>query len=190
MPSKDGWSVINELKSNEQTADIPVIMVTIMEDEELGYSLGAEDFLVKPIDRDRLVETVSSTVSETSDAPVLIVEDNEDDREMFRRMLSEEDYDVVTAGDGAEGLEQFVEHEPQAIFLDLMMPKMDGFEFLNQLRSDHDDDVPVIVVTAKSLTPSEIDQLEERVEATMSKSAINREELLGKLRDRVGESVE
>ena len=133
MPGLDGWAVLAALKGDSATASIPVVMLTMLDDRSLGYALGAADYLTKPIDRERLVAALAPYRREL---PVLIVDDDPDLRALLRRMLEREGYAVDEADNGRSALERVREHTPGAILLDLMMPEMDGFEFLEELRRD------------------------------------------------------
>ena len=131
MPGLDGWAVLGALKADAATADIPVVMLTIVDDRNLGYALGAAEYLTKPIDRERLLAVLARY---RRDRPVLIVEDDAPLRELLRRMLEREGYTVVEAEHGRAALDRLREGAPGVILLDLMMPVMDGFEFLAELR--------------------------------------------------------
>ena len=131
MPGLDGWAVLGALKADAATADIPVVMLTIVDDRNLGYTLGAAEYLTKPVDRERLLAVLARY---RRDRPVLIVEDDGPLRELLRRMLEREGYAVVEAEHGRAALDRVREAVPGAILLDLMMPVMDGFEFLAELR--------------------------------------------------------
>ncbi len=184
MPKLDGWAVLGSLKSEPATADIPVIMLTILQDQNLGYALGASDYLTKPIDRDRLVSVVRKYVEPNSSARILIVEDDASTRDMMRGMLEAERCAVAFAENGISALAAVEQQLPGLILLDLMMPEMDGFEFLEELRRRGGSmlSVPIVVVTAKDLTPDDQRRLQGRVEKVLVKGAFTREELLEEVR--------
>ncbi len=129
MPGMDGWTVLSRLMADPELGDIPVIMLTIVDDKRRGYTLGALDYLTKPIDRARLVAVLTKY---RRDLPVLVVDDDAGIRQLLRRILEEEGYMVVEAENGRVALERLGERVPGAILLDLMMPEMDGFEFLER----------------------------------------------------------
>ena len=134
MPKMDGWAVLTRLKADPGTSDIPVVMLTIASNQEMGYLLGASEYLTKPVDRDRLT-SVLRKYRPTSDADVvLVVEDDAPTREVLRRSLERQGWAVSEAENGKIGLERVSERKPGLILLDLMMPEMDGFEFLDELR--------------------------------------------------------
>ena len=131
MPGMDGWAVLSALKADPDLADIPVVMLTIVDDKNLGYALGAADYLTKPIDRERLVTVLRQ---HRRDRPVLVVDDDAEVRRLLRRMLEPEGYTVVEAENGRAALGHLRDVSPSVILLDLMMPEMDGFEFVAEFR--------------------------------------------------------
>lgn len=186
MPSMDGWSVLSTLKADPKTQDIPVVMVSMVDDLQLGYTLGAADYLTKPVDRSRLVAALNRHVTPSERSVALIIDDLADNRTMLNHALTQAGWTAVEAEDGLAGLEAFAEHQPQLILLDLMMPEMDGFEFIRILRQRPDGkDVPVIVVTAKDLSPEERESLRTGVENVIQKSAIAPDGLLAEIRDKI-----
>ncbi len=185
MPRIDGWKVLALLKADPETADIPVIMLTMVGDRNLGYSLGASDFLTKPIDRERLHAVLARHLKRI-EGPVLIVEDDASTRELLRRTLEGHGHAVREADNGRSALAAVKDGVPSLILLDLLMPEMDGFQFLHALREDPAwREIPVIVLTSKDLSGSERDRLSGEVEAVLQKSALSREALLGQVSERV-----
>ena len=186
MPKMDGWAVLSSLKADSELAPIPVIMLTIVDDRNLGYTLGASDYMTKPIDRERLGAVLNKYRCETPPCPILLVEDDTATREMVSTMLAREGWAVGEAGDGAEALERVAENRPNVILLDLMMPRMDGFEFLAELRK-HEAwrNIPVVVLTAMDLTAEERNRLSGSVRKIMQKGATSREDLLAEVRELV-----
>ncbi len=193
MPGTDGWSVLKALKADAATVSIPVIMITIVDDKSLGYTLGAAEYLTKPIDRRQLLEAMHRLQTPAGGGPagdVLVVDDEPLVRELTRRTLEAEGISVREAADGQEALEQVASQRPGMIILDLMMPVMDGFEFLLRLRRDPDTaDLPVVVVTAKDLTEQDRARLEGQVHQVMQKGGFRREELLKEVRRTVANAV-
>jgi CheY-like chemotaxis protein len=190
MPGMDGWAVLTALKADPALSDIPVIMVSIVDEKHMGYALGAADYLTKPIDWERLAALLEKYQCARPPCPVLIVEDDAALREMLRRRLEKEGWKTVEAGNGREALERMVENQPELILLDLMMPEMDGFQFLEEVRK-HEAwrAIPVIVVTAKELTAEDRQRLNGSVERILQKGAYSREELLHEVRDLVTASI-
>jgi len=185
MPGMDGWMLLSRLKADRDLQAIPVIMLTILDNRNLGFSLGASDFLTKPIQRDVLVATVQR-LSLKPTAPVLVVDDDKLTRELVRRSLESEGLQVVEANNGRVALEQMGSERPGVILLDLLMPEMDGFEFLAELRRQEGwRSIPVVVVTAKNIDAADRTRLNGYVETILEKGAFTREELLQELRDLV-----
>jgi PAS domain S-box-containing protein len=179
MPGMDGWAVLAALKSDPALAEIPVIMLTIVDDQNMGYSLGATEYLTKPIDRDRLAAILKQYVGEEHSRSVMIVEDDPDTREVTRRILEQAGWSVVEAENGRAGLERLASLRPGLILLDLMMPEMDGFEFVGELRKHPEwKSIPVVVVTAKDLTLEDRTRLNGQVGLILQKGAYSREQLL------------
>jgi CheY-like chemotaxis protein len=186
MPGMDGWAVLTQLKAEPELAEIPVIMVTMLKDKSMGYTLGASDYLTKPIDRDRLATILNRYRSAKSPCQVLIVEDDPMVREMMCRMLKREGWLVAEAENGRVALERVAENRPELILLDLTMPEMDGFSFVRELRKNAEwRSIPVVVVTAKHVTEEDRSQLRGYVEKILLKGAYSREELLTEVRDLV-----
>ena len=182
MPHMDGWSVLRQLKADSRLRHIPVVMVTIVTDKGMGYTLGADDYLTKPVDREMLVHVLRRFVPEGA-GKILIVEDDPDTRVVLRRTLEREGFAVVEAGDGREGLQAVRESSPNLVLLDLMMPVMDGFEFLKTLRHDLGERaLPVIVLTAKELSAAERQLLNGKVEQVLQKSADDPETVVEEIR--------
>jgi signal transduction histidine kinase/DNA-binding response OmpR family regulator len=153
MPEVDGWEVISQLKSDPETANIPVVILTIVDEKNMGYMLGAADYLTKPFDRQRLLDTLSRYCNVTKENLAMVVEDDPPSRELVRRTLEKDGWEVVEASSGSEAWDLIARRAPSLILLDLMMPDMDGFEFLDELRQRPQlRSIPVIVITAKDLS--------------------------------------
>ena len=181
MPGMDGWSVLSALKSDPGTSDIPVILVTILQDRRLGFTLGASEFLTKPVDQERLRQAVSIYCGLPT-AYALIVDDDAASRQLLTRMLEKEGIRVHEAENGSAALQRIAQEPPAVILLDLMMPIMDGFEFIEILRRNHRfASIPVVVITAKDLTDEDRDRLANSVEEIIAKSAVDREKLLAEI---------
>lgn len=187
LSGADGWSVLNALKADPQLATIPVIMLTIMEDQATGFALGAADYMTKPVDRQRLIELVRRhsappAAEPAALAPILVIEDDGPTREMMQRMLEQAGYRVISAENGRVGLQRAAEQRPALILLDLMMPELDGFGFLQELRGHTDfATIPVVVVTAMDLSSDERRQLSGTVQQVLQKGAYRRETLLNEV---------
>ena len=186
MPGMDGWEVLRELKADQETQDIPVIMVTMTDDRALGYALGATEFLTKPVQRTRLVQLLERYASEDTVCRALVVDDKRENRELLRRALEHEGWQVSEAENGQVALESLAEQAPSLILLDLMMPVMDGFEFVMEMHKlESSPDIPIVVVTAKDITEEDRCRLNGSVVGLIEKGGLNRESLLAQLRDQV-----
>jgi CheY-like chemotaxis protein len=179
----DGWAVLSKLKADPTTAHIPVIMSTIVSDRNMGFALGATDYVTKPVDRDQMLRIVNKYRCATDACPVLIVEDDDAARQMMRDMLETHGWQVLEAINGAAGLDVLLHTRPDVILLDLMMPQMNGFEFLRRLRlNDKWADIPVVVITAMDLTPQHYDELMQSVQQIIQKGDYQAEDLVKEVR--------
>ena len=184
MPGMDGWAVLTVLKADPLTADIPVIMMTVVDDKNLGFALGATDYLVKPIEWDRLIAVLQKLRGRAVSARVLIIEDDPETREMLRRAIQKQGWEVVEAENGRVGLEVLAAQAPGVILLDLMMPEMDGFAFMEELRRRPEwRTIPVIVVTAKDLTEEDRRRLNGHVIQILEKGGHSTRELLDEIQE-------
>jgi signal transduction histidine kinase/CheY-like chemotaxis protein len=187
MPDMDGWMVLKELKADPALAAIPVIMITMADDRSMGYALGASDYLTKPIDRERLAASVQRYRQGGQARSVLVVEDDDDTREMMARTLAGDGWTVREAENGRVALERVREAAPDVILLDLMMPEMDGFEVVTHLRENEAwRAIPVVVVTAKDMTPDDQLRLQGNVRKVFRKASFSRDELVEEIRSAMG----
>jgi CheY-like chemotaxis protein/anti-sigma regulatory factor (Ser/Thr protein kinase) len=187
MPGMDGWAVLSALKADPELADIPVVMLTIVDDRNLGYALGASDYLTKPIDRERLVTVLGKY---RRDLPVLVVDDDIGIRQLLRRMLEPAGYAVMEAENGRVALDGLRDTVPSVVLLDLMMPEMDGFEFVAEFRR-HEPwrAIPIVVITAKDLSRDERERLNGYVQKILQKGAYGRDDLLAEVGELMARSV-
>ncbi|WP_052344358.1 response regulator [Bacillus ndiopicus] len=184
MPSMDGWSVLTALKNDEELQHIPVIIWSMVKDEPLGYSLGASEYLTKPINKESLVSTLERYVAEKQQLQVLVVEDDITTSELMTKLLNKEGYAVTQARNGQHAIDCVKNEKPQLILLDLMMPEMDGFQFINELRETAEwREIPVVVVTAKTLTGEEHSKLSSYVESIVQKGMFKHKMLLEKIEE-------
>ena len=182
MPDVDGWTVLAALKGDPALAAIPVVIVTIVDEQRRGVALGAAGYLTKPIDRERLIEVVSRLRVAGAPGTVLVVEDDEDQRQLVRTILGARGWTVREATNGRLALDAIAAELPDAILLDLMMPEMDGFELVAALQADTRwRDIPVVVVTALDLTAEDRQRLNGGVEQILSKHAFPPAELMARL---------
>jgi len=184
MPGMDGWAVLTVLKADPVTADIPVIMITVVDDKNLGFALGASDYLIKPIEWDRLLAVLERHRPRMVGSQVLVVEDDPEARDMLRRAAEKHGWEVTEAENGRVGLERVAAQIPGVIVLDLLMPEMDGFIFIEELRRRPDcRHVPVIVVTAKDLTEEDRRRLNGHVIQILQKGGYSTQELLDEIQE-------
>ena len=183
MPGMDGWQVLAALKADPELSHIPVIMLTMAENKDIGYSLGASEYLVKPVTRDQLATVLRKYRAKKVTCTVMVIEDDVATREMIRRMLNKEGWQVLETDNGLSALNLLQKQSPNLILLDLMMPEMDGFEFILHLRQHEEwSTIPVVVLTAKDISIDDRMWLNSRVDTVFQKGAYQREELLNQLR--------
>ena len=181
MPEMDGWAVLRALKTEPSTRDIPVILLTILGDRDMGYALGAAEYLTKPIDTAALIEALERYREHGQAAEVLVVDDDPATRALLRRTLGREGWSLAEAASGSEALARLerASRPPSAVILDLMMPGIDGFELLAEMRRRDDlRNVPVVIVTAKDLSHEELNWLRGNAEKVLPKGAYSRQELI------------
>jgi len=183
LPELDGWAVLAALKTDVETADVPVIMTTTLDDREKGMALGADEYLVKPVNWTHLERVLRQFSQQLESPQVLVIEDDEQNRSLLKRQLESAGWRVEEAENGRDALDQLAHAEPHLILLDLMMPVMDGFEFLaERQKSAQLLSIPVIVVTAKELAPNEVQQLRGSVIRVLQKGTYSQPELLEEIR--------
>lgn len=180
MPGMDGWTVLSKLKTEPDIASIPVVMVTMIDEKNMAFALGAEDYLTKPVEKERLLEVIGRFLPQ-GEGTVLLVEDEVVNRELVERLLTKEQIPFVSAANGVEALDRLQELKqlPHLILLDLMMPEMDGFGFLTEMdKNPQWQEIPVIVLTAKDLSEEERERLRTRTEAVLRKAEAGPSRLL------------
>jgi CheY-like chemotaxis protein len=192
MPHKSGWETLHQLKSAAATAAIPVIIVSVVDQKKMGFALGAEEYLVKPVAKDALLEAIRRHVPLPSEnaRTVIVVDDDARHAELISEVLSAAGYSPVAAADGRQALEMLERTRPAAVLLDLLMPGMDGFEILGRIQENpalHG--VPVFVLTAKDLTSADLETLSRKAHAVLRKKITWKEDLLKRMRLVVGEPV-
>ena len=181
MPEMDGWSVLRTLKADPETENIPVVMASILDEQKQGLALGANDYVSKPVNRDKLITALRRFVGTGPGKSVLIVEDDPDSRMFLRRLLRSEEYEVFEAINGKDGLDKLEELDgnPDMILLDLMMPVMDGFEFLDKIKKmESKAEIPILVVTAADLNQKDLERLRGGVENIIQKSDMTRDQIV------------
>ena len=183
MPDLDGWSVLAALRQDPELAEIPVIMVTIVDEHRRGIALGAAGYLTKPIDRDRLHRLVGRFRAPIPPTRVLLVEDDPVQRERVGAWLEGQQWVVQEAANGREALARLREGKPDVILLDLMMPEMDGFAVVAALQKAVEwRDIPVIVITARDLDATDRERLNSGVQSVLVKEMFRPAELVERIR--------
>lgn len=188
MPSVDGWAVLSRLKADPDLASIPVVMVSVAGDQAMGLALGASDYLVKPVDRDQLARALGKHLRQVRERRVLVVDDDATTRSMLRKLLERQGWEVVEAGNGREGLERVRDSRPALVLLDLMMPELDGFGFLEALRSGCDASLPVVVLTARQLDRADQERLAGHVHNVIQKGSYSQARLEQEVRRAIAHS--
>jgi CheY-like chemotaxis protein len=190
LTGTDGWSVLTAIKANPALTHIPIILITLSDDTEHGYTLGVTDFLTKPIDWGRISAMLGKYRGSKTNCRVLIIDDDAANREVLSRMVAREGWAVSEAANVRAALKRLMNAPPDLILLDLMMPEMDCFEVVRLLReSQTGRSIPVVVVTAKDLTADDRRELSGSVERIIQKGAFRKEELLEELRSLVSATV-
>ncbi len=183
LDGEDAWGLLAELKSAQTTKQIPVLVVTTVEDPHKGYGLGADEYAEKPIAREWLLETLERLTQRDQGKRILVIDDDETSRYLVRQLFAGSPHHFYETGNSADALAQARERLPDVIFLDLMMPGYNGFEVLDMLRADPEvAGTPVIVITSKRLTTGEHDQLSAAGAGILSKEAFSSGEIQGALR--------
>jgi len=179
MPNKDGWEVLHDLKANTITAGIPVVIMSSVDNKSLGFSLGAADYLVKPVHRDGLLQTLARLSIVPGSGYILVVDDDHESAVVVKEALELKDFAVAVAYNGKQALQAIKQQAPRLIVLDLIMPVMDGFELLTHLRNEPSTkDIPVVILTAKDLTQRERAALDGKIDALFQKGQVSLEKLI------------
>jgi CheY-like chemotaxis protein len=182
MPELDGWTVLSALKGDPELASIPVVMVTITDEKNRAFTLGAAGYLTKPIDRAKLYNLLAPWRAAVGPTYVLVVEDDPDQQRLIGAALAQPDWKVVEAANGRIGLDKIREVVPNAIILDLMMPEMDGFEFMANLQANGDwQHIPVFVVTALDLNERDRSRLNVGMDKILRKGNISTGDLVSRI---------
>ncbi len=195
MPGMDGWTVLSALKADPELASIPVILLSFVGNKSLGFALGASDYLTKPVDGKRLAALLNKyrrdqncVASNNLTGQILIVEDDVASRKILRRILERQGWAVTEADSGRAALEKLEIARQHLILLDLMLPDMDGFELIGELRKSHSrDPIPIVAITGKDLTPAESQQLNGYVARVLQKGVYSCDTLLRDVRSIVND---
>ncbi|MCH2292690.1 MAG: response regulator, partial [SAR324 cluster bacterium] len=185
MPDLDGWSVLRSLKADPEVSSIPVVMASILDEKNKGFSLGAADYLSKPLERERLIGSIRNLIGEGEGKKVMLVDDDPGMQLFVREALSRSGYEVLEAENGSQAITLLQEEDtaPDIILLDLIMPIMNGFEFLEKFRNDLQSPIPVIVITSADLTDEEKQYLSGEVVRVLQKSDVGNSEIINEIKD-------
>ncbi len=183
MPGRDGWSVLQDLKNNPDTRNVPILVCSILEEEEKGFSLGATDYLVKPILEDDLLQALNRLNGDGTIHDVLVIDDDPDDLRLIEKILKNHDrYNPILASGGPEGWEILSQHRPHAVILDLFMPELNGFSILEKLRTTPElNDIPILVVSGVDLSAEQQQQLSDFGQKLLQKGSMSENALLALL---------
>lgn len=183
LPKKDGWEVLKELKMDAEVKDIPVLVISVVNNKDIGFGLGATDYLCKPVSRSDLLSKLATyrlfPPANTSRSKVLIIDDDPKSVELLSTFLASEGYEILKAYGGKEGIDKTFLWKPDLIFLDLMMPEVSGFDVVEKLKTTPEtNSIPIIVVTAKDLTQTDKEKLNHDVSLVVKKGQYSRERFL------------
>jgi CheY-like chemotaxis protein len=181
MPGMDGWDVLKYLKHDSETSNIPVIVISMLDDAEVGFSLGVVDYFVKPVEKNALVAALNNLKDALGiDMPkVLVVDDEPDAVELVASMIEPSGFEILCAYGGEEGINKSFSEHPDVLILDLMMPDVSGFDVVSRLKMDPETrNIPIIVCTSRDPTSEDIIQLRGDVISVMRKGEFARDELI------------
>lgn len=183
MPEKDGWEVLRELKSTPETQDIPVIVVSIVDKKGLGFSLGAAEYILKPVDRNTLLQKVRSIEKAADISNVLIVENDQDTANLCANFLKEEGYRAMVAEDSKQAIESIRELKPDLIILNLTMLDVESVDILEYIKTEEKArSIPLIIITRRDLTKEELEKLNGRIRGILDRKGLE-EDFLNGLKD-------
>ncbi len=183
MPQKDGWQVLQDLKNNPETRNIPIIMCSILEEEEKGFSLGAADYLVKPFLREDLVNAITRLDKKGQIHTVLVIDDDPDDLRLLKKLVEESGrFQAKLADGGLKGWEIIQKERPDVVVLDMFMPDMDGFRILEKMQTDANlKEIPVVVLTGVDLSAEQQQKLADFRQQMLTKGFLSEKELMNTL---------
>nr|HDN00236.1 response regulator [Deltaproteobacteria bacterium] len=188
MPNKDGWQVLRDLKSAPDTRDIPVIVLSIVDNKKLGFSLGAAEYMVKPLDKNFLLKKIKVLEKTGKIQRILVVDSEKDTVSLIEHTLQEVGCQIKTAYNGQDAIELVKSFMPNLIILNLTMPKVDGFDVIEHIKTEESaKNIPLILITKKDLSKNEKDALDGRLRGILNKGRLKEEDLLQELKDRIDE---
>jgi len=185
MPRKDGWQVLRELKGDPDTQDIPVIVLSIVDDQRLGFSLGATEYIIKPVEKNVLLRKLKTLEKTAKIKRVLVVDNDPNTVRLIGNVLEEAEYQVTTAYNSEDAIKSVQDFRPDLVVLNLTMPET-GFDVIEYLKTEKvGKEIPLIVLTQKDLTEKEIDDLNGRIHGILNKVVLGKEDLLRELKDTI-----
>ena len=193
LPGLDGWEVLKRLKNDDVTRHIPVVIISMVDNRDLGLALGADDYFVKPVDRDRLLDRVRAITSRGNGVKpqLLLIDDDSAVHALLDEELSSLGYSVQCAFSGEEGLRVAQDHAPDVIILDLMMPGMSGFDVAGTLKDDpRTANIPILVLTSKEISSDDRALLHSKVTSFVQKGQSARDQLVREIRRVTSQPVE
>ncbi len=191
MPKKDGWQVLRELKNTPETQDIPVIILSIVEDKKLGFSLGAAEYILKPVEREILLRKLKNLEKTRKVKKVLIVDNEPDTVRLIGNVMKGEGYQVATAYNSKDAIKSIHDFRPDLILLNLTMPERSGFDVIEYIKTAKEaKDVPLILLTHKDLTEKEIDDLNGTIQGILNKGVLTKEDLLKEIKETISKISE
>lgn len=183
MPKMDGWQVLRELKGTPETQDIPVIVVSILDDRRLGFSLGAAEYMVKPVAKDTLLKKLQNLERETPITRVLIVDDEVETVRLIGNILKEANYEVFTSYNSEDAIKLIKDFRPQLVVVSLTMPQVSGFDVIEFLKAEQEvKDIPLIVLTYRDFKEQEMHALNGRIQAILNRGLLSEEDLVEELK--------
>jgi signal transduction histidine kinase/CheY-like chemotaxis protein len=186
MPKKDGWQVLKELKSTPETQDIPVIILSIVEERKLGFSLGAAEYILKPVEKNLLLRKLRNLERTMKVNRILIIDNDADTVRLIGNVMKETGYDVTTAYNSKDAIKSIQDFRPDLIVLNLTMPEMGGFNVVEYLKTAEGvRDIPLILLTQKDLSEKEIDDLNGMIQGILNKGVLAKEDLLKEIRETI-----
>ena len=188
MPKKSGWDTLKELRSYNKFKDTPVVMISMLDDDKTGILNGADGYIKKPVTKEHLIKVISSFKDKMKNNNIMIVDDLKDNRDIIKKHLKDYNFNFFEAENGKVGIEKLLKHPCDGIILDLMMPVMDGFQFLTEVKNYNQlKDIPIIVLTAKDLTTDEVIKIEKDVSLVIQKTDLGERKIKDLVQSLVGQ---
>jgi DNA-binding response OmpR family regulator len=185
-----GWQVLRYVKSHAKYIHVPVIMTSMLDEKKNAYALGAADYLIKPVEREDLIRVVNYCVRKEGIKNILVVDDDADARRLIRMILENDGYNVIEAENGELGLIRMAETNPVLIIVDMLMPGMDGYQFLNEMQKSRVScSIPVLVITALDQNDLNSYELGARVQGVIQKGAYSIDNILKEVRAIIGKNT-